>query len=259
MAHPAWLHIIAWVAIGVAVGCAMLMVIDVLRRPQKMAIMNFVWPITALYWGPAAVWAYVRVGMKTTKVRRRIAIRSMGKEELQRAKEQLKSQPPTRAQVALSGCHCGAGCTLGDLVGEWWLFAMPLTFAGGDFTTKLLIEFLLAWAFGVVFQYFTIAPMRGISGVKGVMAAIKADTVSIVAFQIGMSVWMALTYYVFFPSPHLRPNEAVFWFMMQIAMIVGYFTSYPANIWLLEKGLKERMPDVARAAYEFDQTPRRAA
>jgi hypothetical protein len=35
---------------------------------------------------------------------------------------------------------------------------------------------------------------------------------------------------------------AVFWFMMQIAMIVGWATAYPANTWLLRKGWKERMP-----------------
>ena len=27
---------------------------------QQMAIMNLVWPITALYWGPVALWAYFR-------------------------------------------------------------------------------------------------------------------------------------------------------------------------------------------------------
>ncbi|GGB48383.1 hypothetical protein GCM10011505_31800 [Tistrella bauzanensis] len=32
-----------------------------------------------------------------------------------------------------------------------------------------------------------------------------------------------------------------FWFMMQIAMLVGFLTSYPANWWLLKRGIKERM------------------
>jgi hypothetical protein len=146
---------------------------------------------------------------------------------------------------------------LGDILGEWWLFLMPLAFLGGEFTTKLVIEFALAWSFGVVFQYFTIAPMRGISGIKGIAAAIKADTISILAFQVGMSAWMALTYYVFFPGPHLHPNQAVFWFMMQIAMVVGYFSSYPANVWLLKKGWKERMPEMPDAAHQLD-APRAA-
>lgn len=96
--------------------------------------------------------------------------------------------------------------------------------------------------FGVFFQYFTVAPMRGLSFGNGIVQAIRVDTLSIVAFQIGMSAWMALTYFVFFPGPHLRPDEGVFWFMMQVAMIVGFFASYPANRFLLRAGWKEKMP-----------------
>jgi len=37
---------------------------------------------------------------------------------------------------------------------------------------------------------------------------------------------------------------AVFWFMMQIAMIAGFFTSLPANAWLIRKGWQEKMSAV---------------
>jgi Domain of unknown function (DUF4396) len=47
---------------------------------------------------------------------------------------------------------------------------------------------------------------------------------------------------VLFPDPHLHANDAVFWFMMQVGMMVGYFTSYPANAFLLNSGWKEKMP-----------------
>jgi len=149
---------------------------------------------------------------------------------------------PTREQVAVATTHCGSGCTLGDIAAEWWVFALGLTFAGGELPTRLLMDFLLAWSFGVVFQYLTIAPMRGLSFGNGVMQAMRADTLSIVAFEIGLFAWMALTYYVLFPAPHLKPTEAVFWFMMQAGMILGFFTSYPVNLWLVKSGWKEKMP-----------------
>jgi hypothetical protein len=44
--------------------------------------------------------------------------------------------------------------------------------------------------------------------------------------------------------PYLQelPKTApVFWFMMQIAMIAGFLTSYPVNCWLIHKGIKESM------------------
>ena len=45
-----------------------------------------------------------------------------------------------------------------------------------------IVDYLFAYAFGIVFQYFTIAPMRGLSLGEGVVAAIKADTLSLTAW-----------------------------------------------------------------------------
>jgi len=52
---------------------------------------------------------------------------------------------------------------------------------------------------------------------------------------------MALTYFVFFPQPHLKPTEPAYWFMMQIGMVLGFFTSYPLNWWLIKAGWKDGM------------------
>ena len=247
-AYPEWLHIVAWAYLSLCFLCGAIMIVDELRRPQKMMIMNFVWPITVLYGGPVALWGYFKSAPKMTKQH----MQQMKQEiqtELQReaANGRRKSKDrseagPSREQVAIADTHCGSGCTLGDIGAEWWVFAMGLTFAGGEFQTRLVLDFVLAWSFGIIFQYLTIAPMRGLSFGKGLMQAVRADTLSIVSFQIGLFAWMALTYYVFFPSPHLKPTEAVFWFMMQVGMILGFFTSYPVNIFLVKSGWKEKMP-----------------
>jgi len=44
-----------------------------------------------------------------------------------------------------------------------------------------IVDYLFAYAFGIVFQYFTIAPMRNLGFVAGIWAAIKADTLSLTA------------------------------------------------------------------------------
>src|ERR1700744_6298523 len=95
-------------------------------------------------------------------------------------------------------------------------------------------DLLLAWLFGIFFQYFVIAPMRDLTLREGLIAAIKSDTLSILTFEIGLFGWMALTYFVFFPKPHLQPTHAGYWFMMQIGMVLGYLTSYPMNRWLIK-------------------------
>jgi Domain of unknown function (DUF4396) len=60
-----------------------------------------------------------------------------------------------------------------------------LAFAGGEFPTRLTLDLLLGWALGIVFQHSTIAPMRGLSFNKGLLQAIRADTLAIIAFEIG--------------------------------------------------------------------------
>lgn len=44
-----------------------------------------------------------------------------------------------------------------------------------------------------------------------------------------------------FPSPHLATDHAAFSLLMQFGMVVGFFTSYPMNWWLMRKGIKEGM------------------
>jgi hypothetical protein len=51
---------------------------------------------------------------------------------------------------------------------------------------------------------------------------------------------MALPPLVFFGHP-LDKAGPVYWLMMQIGMIVGLFTAYSVNWWLLKKGIKEKM------------------
>lgn len=70
--------------------------------------------------------------------------------------------------------------------------------------------------------------------------AIKADTLSIVAFQIGLFGYMAL-YHLVFATPPPSVASPTYWFMMQIGMIIGFFTAWPVNTWLIRTGWKEKM------------------
>ncbi len=59
----------------------------------------------------------------------------------------------------------------------------------------------------------------------------------------------------FQPSPPRQTDRAAFWLMMQVGMIVGFATSYPANHGLLLRGLEERMPAEPEAALRFGPPP----
>jgi hypothetical protein len=229
---PTWLTVLSWVALGVAFASAAWILADIYGRGYRqrhMPVMEAVWPITALYFGPVAIWGYHRFG------------RPPSSRWLREHGLRHPSDKPRWAGVAVDVSHCGAGCTLGDILAEFGVFAVGATVAGATLWAEYIGDYLLAVALGLVFQYFAIAPMRGLSFRKGIVAAAKADILSLTAFEVGLFGWMALTAFVFFPNPHLMPTSPVFWFLMQIGMIVGYFTSWPANVWLIRRGIKEAM------------------
>jgi len=56
------------------------------------------------------------------------------------------------------------------------------------------------------------------------------------------SSWLdGVMFFKFFPQPHLHPNKAGYWLMMQIAMICGFITALPVNRLLVKIGWKEVM------------------
>ncbi|QMV19079.1 DUF4396 domain-containing protein [Granulicella sp. 5B5] len=230
------LETVAWGSLGVAFVCAVVMVVDLLRRPQAMGIMNVVWPITALYSSVFALLFYFRFGRAKAGGEKP----RMSGPEHDRMMEAMKRSPGA-VQIALASSHCGAGCTLGDIVAEFAVFGLGWSLWGSPLWASFVADFVLAWALGIVFQYFTLAPMRGLSFGAGVWAAIKADTLSITAWQIGMYGWMALSHFVLFSKHPLEPNQAGYWLMMQVAMIGGFATAYPMNYLLVKTGVKEPM------------------
>src|SRR6185437_950132 len=148
--------------------------------------------------------------------------------------------------------HCGAGCMIGDVIAEWLAFAAPVvavwlgwhTLFDEKIFADWVLDFLFAFALGIVFQYFAIVPMRNLSPGKGIVAALKADTLSLVSWQIGMYGFMAFAQFLWFDhgfGAKAEVDTPEFWFAMQLAMIAGFLTACPVNAWLIRSGIKERM------------------
>ncbi|KHK90731.1 DUF4396 domain-containing protein [Novosphingobium malaysiense] len=232
---PPGLHLVAILSLLVAAACAAWIAFDVRRHPQKMAIMNFVWPLTALFGSVIWLWLYLRFG--------RLKGEGIPSDE---------QETPKWAAVAKGASHCGAGCTLGDIIAEWFAFAVPAiaVWLGWHtiFSEKIfavwILDYIVAFGLGIVFQYFTIKPMRDLSFGQGVVQAVKADTASITAWQVGMYGCMALIQFAWFKPAFggvAEVNRPEFWFAMQLAMICGFATAFPVNWWLISAGIKERM------------------
>jgi hypothetical protein len=235
MNHPApWVHALAVVSLVLAGISALVIAVDILvGHRQKMWIMNVVWPLTALWSGPLGLYAYFKAG--------RLSTQKQAREAEERGEEPPGKRKPFWQKVALGATHCGSGCTLGDLIAETLVLAVPVTLLGSHVFGTWGVDLILAFLLGIVFQYFTIAPMRDLGVKEGLVAAVKADTASLLAWQVGMYGGMAIALFAVYSPEALPKSGPVFWFMMQLAMFLGFLTSYPVNWWLLRSGLKEAM------------------
>lgn len=242
---PVWLHVLSIASLVLGAACAVLIVADLLRHDQHMWIMNVVWPVTALFGTVWIVWQYFTYGRPAEHARAHAAMQRGG----EMPSKKLTPFPVITANGAL---HCGCGCTLGDILAEWLVFLVPAVAVWFDwhglFSEKMyatwVVDYLFAYAFGIVFQYFTIKPMRNLSVGRGICEAVKADTLSLTVWQVGMYGFMAFAYFYLFGQllgARLEADRVEFWFMMQIAMLCGFVTSFPVNWWLIRSGVKEKM------------------
>ena len=146
------------------------------------------------------------------------------------------SSRPMFATVTVAVCHCGAGCLLGDIVGEWLVYGIDAKINGHNLWVSFLVGMLVtnwcllyvfwrfnfyaadygfALLFGIIFQYFSIAPMSGDYGPVTIWRALKADFLSLTSFQVGLYGWMAI-YQVAIWNFNLGMDNVVYWWMMQV-------------------------------------------
>jgi hypothetical protein len=216
-----------YVPLSIVTALAVLADIFVLGRRQPMAIMDAVWPLTMLYWGPLGLIFYAWFGRAVAG-----------------GAEHHEHPPHGHAggsmwQATFKGAtHCGAGCALGDFIGDWIVVASGFALFCSSLGARYLVGFVLAYLFGIAFQYASVASMQGLGLRDGLVAAVKIDTLSLLAYQIGMFAMMAVSSALF---PALRPTQWSYWFMMQVAMVAGFATTYPINWWLIASGIKEKM------------------
>lgn len=153
----------------------------------------------------------------------------------------MKGRPRWQS-VVLSTLHCGAGCTLADIVGEWFLFFVPVAIGGSILAGTWVVDYLLALAFGIGFQYAAIRGMeRTLPRGEAIRRAAKADILSLTAWQAGMYGWMAVAIFALNDGEAMPRTSFVFWFSMQVAMACGFLVALPVNILLIRAGIKKGM------------------
>lgn len=222
------MKILEWVSSAFVLSgllSAVVIALDLREHRQTMRIMEPVWVLTGLWGGVIALWAYYAFGRVHAHV----------------PEEMHMPEHPRWQSVVLSTLHCGAGCTLADLLGEWLLFFVPVTIGGSLLAGNWTTDYLLALILGIGFQYAAIRSMSHVNRGDAVIRAAKADFFSLTAWQAGMCGWMAVAIFAIFGGWMPPRTSWTFWFMMQVAMYVGFVLSLPVNVMLVRKGIKHAM------------------
>ena len=219
-----WLTAVSWVFVGLTLMCAVAILYDVHGRGyrQRTSVMSMVWPITALYLGPLALPAYYRWGRPQ-------------REKLQKEHGVVPEKSlPTEA--ATGGTPGGAASAIGHVLGVPLVVFLGLTIAGQALWVMILVIAVIATVLLFACEYFfSTVPTRGLSRGKGLGVALLIALVTVLAFDVGMGGWMLVMHFLLFMPPL---TDVTFLFLMQIGLILGFLTGYPAVLWLVRRGVK---------------------
>ena len=199
---PAWLTTLSWVWIATAAISAIWISLDIFvkghRQPNKA--LDLIWPLAALYLGPLAVPIYNRFG-------------------------RVRGEDLTAAAVR-SGLPGGVTSGLAHVVAVPFVVATGLTIANVDMWAMVAIITVLATAGIFAFEYLVFTSRdRRVPGLAGLRPALVVALVTVVAFDLGMLGWMLILYY----SENMpAAGDVRFTFLMQVGLILGTLTVYPA-------------------------------
>lgn len=213
---PDWLTPVAWIYITLSLLSAFFIAFDIYARRRRHAGLasELVWITSAFYLGPFAVPLYLRRGR---------AHHSSG----------LNAPAATTQSPALAVLPGGGASAVAHLIGVPFVVAVGWTIAGLAMWAMVVVIFILVTIMLAVYERVASrSPHSGRTAAISVGSAITAALVTVVAFDIGMVGWMLILH-----TNDLMPQVTAgsFWFLMQVGIIIGLLTGYPAVRWLLSR------------------------
>jgi hypothetical protein len=144
-------------------------------------------------------------------------------------------------QVLGSTMHCIAGDGVGILAGAVISSMFALHGAG-----EVLLEYLLGFAFGwTIFQALFMRAAAGGSYRRSLSRTFFPELLSMNLLMAGMVPTMMILQSEL--GSAASPASPVFWFVMSMALLVGFIVAYPMNWWLVANHLKHGMMTVRPA------------
>ncbi len=200
-------------------------VIDIPKTPESI-VLKWAFVILVIFTGPFGAFFYV-LGCR---------------EPLAGTHEQYVSA--TWRQVLGSTMHCAAGDGVGIIAGAVIGAVLQLS-PWNDFALEYALGFGFGWTF---FQAYAMRDMVGGSYILSLKETFIPELVSMNLLMTGMVPTMK------FLRPRIEggedPTQPAFWFVVSMAMIVGFILAYPINWWLVVNNMKHGMLTVRPEASE---------
>ncbi|MFJ5158168.1 DUF4396 domain-containing protein [Pantoea sp. NPDC088449] len=207
-------------------GCTALMILkDLFRHPHPVAVMNIIWPLTGLYMpfiGWLAWWYLGRKPSHQLKIALLIP---------------RKMQKTTNWQtIFISTSLTAAACIFGDMM------TIPIVTLLKHFAItpalwmQAIICVIVSLFIGLLFQFLAIRQREKHSFYSALLIALKTEVFPVLIYQLGIFFFMALAL-KFVLAQQINPLLIVFWFMLQLAIMIGFLFSWPANHFLIKRGL----------------------
>ena len=191
--------------------------VDIWRTTPETNVLKWSFMILTLFTGPLGAFFYVlgcREPLKGTH------------------EEYIKAR---WRQVLGSTMHCTAGDGVGIIAGAAIGAAVALAF-WPDFALEYALGFGFGWAY---FQAFAMREMAGWPYVKSLKLTFLPALLSMNMLMAGMQPVMR------FWRPEVangdEPLQPEFWFIISMALIVGFAFAYPINWWLVTRHMKHGM------------------
>ncbi len=209
---------------------------DAFHHLPEPGVIKWAWVLTSLYLGPIAAIFYILVDKEPNP----------GEHE--------RFVAPMWKQAYGSTLHCVAGDATGVIFAATvtGLLGLPMWF-------DMAAEYVFGFAFGLfIFQALFMKDVMGLTYFGALKSTFIPEWLSMNAMMAGMFPVMVM----FMMGRDMRamdPREPLYWGVMSLAIGVGFLTAYPANWWLVSKGLKHGLmtvrPDDKGAGASRDDKP----
>ncbi|TPJ39417.1 DUF4396 domain-containing protein [Mesorhizobium sp. B2-5-4] len=200
---------------SVAAASTLYVGFDQYRNNPEPVVMKWGFILVTLYMGPIGLLLYVLADKEP------------------RPGEHEDFTRPLWKQGVGSTIHCVAGDATGII-----LAAVITAMLGLPMWLDLVVEYVSGFAFGLfIFQSLFMKSMMGGTYWQNVRKSFLPEFISMNFMMAGMAPVMSFLM-MGRDMRAMEPTELLFWGVMSIGVIAGFTLAYPANVWLVARGLK---------------------